>query len=179
MEKGDCFLMKGLTTTEPMTLYYITDKYEDKVKALRIYIGNDMVQALTYDSEFDDEIPVDALYLPFGTYSHVIDCMKSFLAEIKSFLRDNVIDGEYELKVGGHYYDGYIQTITSIGETRAKYTLFRLEEENISPCWKGDGNIDTLLNSCRPITDEVYNEAKRRYFAFVNELRDKLCNKLC
>lgn len=35
-EIGDCFLMKGVTIKEPMTLYHVTDINGDKLQALSI-----------------------------------------------------------------------------------------------------------------------------------------------
>ena len=46
--KGDCFLMKGATIDEPMTLYFITSINDDYIQALTIYIHDTMVQGLDY-----------------------------------------------------------------------------------------------------------------------------------
>ena len=78
MKKNDCFLMKGSNDSEPMTLYYITDMYSDKIRALSICIKDDMVQGLEYDSEYDNEIPEDAIMLPSNTYDHVKNEMNIF-----------------------------------------------------------------------------------------------------
>jgi len=174
MKKGDCFIMKGSTINDPMTLYYITDEYDDKLCALSICINNQMVQGLDYDNEYDNDIPEEAVVLSPDTYSHVKESMKVFLKETKSFIEENIEQGDFELQVGHHYYDGYIHTITEIGETRAKYNLFRLEEENISPYWTGDGNIDTLHKYCLPIPEKVYQDVKQRYYEFVINLRKML-----
>ena len=174
MKKGDCFIMKGSNINEPMTLYYITEEYDDKLRALSICIKNEMVQGLDYDNEYDNDIPEEAVILPPDTYSQVKELMKMFLKETKTFIGKRIKQGDFELQVGHHYYDGYIYTITEIGEKRAKYNLFRLEEENISPYWTGDGNIDSLTDHCVPISDEVYKEVKKRYDEFVLGLRTML-----
>ena len=166
--------MKGSTINEPMTLYYITDEYDDKICALSICVKNQMVQGLDYDNEYDNDIPEKAVILPPDTYSTVKELMKTFLKETKTFIEERIEQGDFELQVGHHYYDGYIYTITEIGETRAKYNLFRLEEENISPYWTGDGNIDSLIDYCVPISDDVYKEVRQRYDEFVLGLRTRL-----
>lgn len=63
MKKGDCFLMKGSSIDEPMTLYHIVDMKEDKLWALRICINNSMVQGLDIPYEYDNDIPSDAIML--------------------------------------------------------------------------------------------------------------------
>lgn len=171
MKRGDCFIMKGSTINEPMTLYYITDEYADKLRALRVCINHKMVQGLDYDDEYDNDIPEEAVMLPPNTYSMVRESMKKFLNETKAYIESNIEQGDFKLQVGKHYYDGYIHTITEIGETRANYNLFRLEEENISPFWTGDGNIDSLESHCVPISEIVFQEVKRRYNEFVINLR--------
>lgn len=39
METGDCFLMKGATQEEPMTIYLIDDFIGEKLYAYAIYVG--------------------------------------------------------------------------------------------------------------------------------------------
>lgn len=174
MRKNDCFLMQGASINEPMTLYYITDMKKDKIRALCICIRDEMVQGLEYDSEYDNDIPEEAIPLPAVTYQNVKAAMLSFLKEIRSFIGKNLIEGEFTIEIGRHYYDGYIRTITEIGETRLKYKLFRLEEENISPCWSGNALIDSIKNRCLPISDSTFDEVVHKYKCFVTKLRHKL-----
>ena len=61
MKKGDCFLC---SETNCRTLYYIVDVATDKLDALHIYIGQDMVQGLECPSEYDDDIPEDIVMMP-------------------------------------------------------------------------------------------------------------------
>lgn len=165
--------MKGSTDCEPMTLYYITDMYNDKIRALSICIKDEMVQGLEYASEYDNEIPQEAILLPSNTYDQVKKEMNAFLKETKSFIEKNLIKGKYTLQIGGHYYDGYIQTVTEIGEKRTKYNLFRLEPENISPAWTGDCLTEDITDRCMPISDETYCEVLKMYKEFLQKLRNK------
>lgn len=174
MTKKECFLMQGASINEPMTLYYITDIKKDKIRALSICISDEMVQGLEYDSEYDNDIPEEAIPLPTVTYQNVRTAMLSFLKEIKSFIEENLMEGDFTIEIGRHYYDGYIHTITEIGETRLKYKLFRLEEENISPCWSGDAFIDSIQNRCLPISDCTFDEVIHKYECFVAKLRHEL-----
>jgi hypothetical protein len=174
MKKNDCFLMQGSSINDPMTIYYITDMKKDKIRALSICIKDDMVQGLKCDSEYDNDIPKEAIPLPTLAYQNVRTTMLSFLKDIKSFIKENLIEGDFTIDVGCHYYDGYIHTITEIGEKRLKYKLFRLEEENISPCWSGDDLIDSFKNHCLPISDKTYDEVVQKYECFVAQLRHEL-----
>lgn len=172
MKKNDCFLMKGSNDSEPMTLYYITDMYSDKIRALSICIKDDMVQGLEYDSEYDNEIPEDAIMLPSNTYDHVKNEMNNFLREAKSFIEKNLIEGEPKLQIGGHYYDGYIHTVTEIGKKRTKYNLFRLEPVNISPIWTGNCLTEDIVKRSMQISDETYFEVLNMYKDFIKKLRN-------
>lgn len=48
MKNGDCFLMKGSSIDEPMTLYHIVDMKEDKLWAWG-HIGSHLVIALCHN----------------------------------------------------------------------------------------------------------------------------------
>ncbi|MBR1792483.1 MAG: hypothetical protein IJ764_02440 [Bacteroidales bacterium] len=130
---GDCFLMKGLTINEPMTLYYITDINGDKIQALSIYVHDKMVQGLDVANEYDDEIPTDAILLPEGTYDRVKESMNKFVEETTSYLQAHCNRKGFKVRIGGHYWDRHIETITEINGNKTKYDLFRFETENISP----------------------------------------------
>lgn len=174
MKKNDCFLMKGSNENEPMTLYYITDMYDDKIRARSICIKDEMVQGLENDDEYDYEIPEDAIMLPSNTYDEIKHGMNTFLKEAKSFIEKNLIEGKPRLQIGGHYYDGYIHTITEIGEKRTKYNLFRLEPENISPIWTGECLVETLVRRSMSISDETYNQVLNMYKNFLFKLRSEI-----
>lgn len=173
MKINDCILMKGSTENEPMTLYYITDMYDDKIRALSICICDEMVQGLEYASEYDNEIPKDAILLPTDSYSQVKEEMNTFLKEVKSFIKNNLISGPYELQVGGHYYGRFINTITEIGKERTKYNVFRLDPENISPIWTGSERTESFKDKCVPISDETYNKVLSMYKSLLVRLRNK------
>ncbi len=163
--------MQGTTFEEPMTLYYITDMSKDKIHALSICINDKMVQGLDDDSEYDNNIPEEAVPRPSRTYEAVKSSMKSFVKEIKAYINDHVIESDFQIEIGGHYYDGYIHTITEIGEERVKYQLFRLEDENISPFWSGDAPADSIKDTCLPISEQTYKEVFQRYQNYVSNLR--------
>lgn len=174
LKKGDCILMKGTTINEPMTLYHITDITDAKIHGLRIYIHDNMVQGLDFDSEYDYDIPKKAILLPEGTYQRVKESMKRFVMETETFLRTNCNNGSFKVKVGGHYLERYLETITDIEGNRTKYRLFRIESENISPCWSGEGFVDTLEEYGIEVSDEVFNDLVRRYRKYVKDLKESI-----
>lgn len=174
MKKNDCFLMQGSSINQPMTLYYITNISKDKIHTLSIYIHDNMVQGLEYESEYDNNIPPNAIPLPSETYQNVKNAMISFLKEIKNFIEGNLLKGNFQIEIGKHYYDGYIHTITEIGERRIKSKLFRLENENISPDWSEDAFIESISNNCLPISDQTFGEVVHKYKDFVSKLRNEL-----
>ena len=101
--------------------------------------------------------------------------MKEFLKETADFLKGRVVMDASPVKIGEHYYDGYIETVTKIEEGRAYYDLFRLEPENISPCWTGNRSIEDYVEGhIGRISDETYNEVFRRYTEYIAKLRDRL-----
>ena len=166
--------MKGLTINEPMTLYHVTGICKDKIQALRIYIHDSMVQGLDYASEYDYNIPESAILLPEGTYDRVKESMKKFVEETKCYLRTHCIYKGFQVRVGGHYWERYIETITEIDGNKIKYDLFRFETENISPCWSGNGFVDSLESYGAEVTDEAFNEVKHRYRQYVKNLKESL-----
>ena len=167
--------MKGSSIDEPMTLYHIIDMTEDKLWALSVCISNSMVQGLDIPNEYDNHIPSDAVMLAPESYNDIKLSMKDFLREIAEFLRGRLITSEMPIKIGCHYYDGYIKTITKIEEGRVYYSLFRLEPENISPNWTGNSSIENFEQShTGRISEETYNEVLRRYKEYVAELKYRL-----
>ena len=175
MKKGDCYLMKGSSIDEPMTLYRIVDIKEDKLWALSVCIKNSMVQGLDIPNEYDNDIPSDAVMLTPETYDDIKQSMKDFLRETADFLKGRVIKDEGPVMIGDRYYDGYIETVTKIEDGRAYYDLFRLEPENISPCWTGNRSIEDYVEGLiGRISEETYNEVLRRYKDYIAELRGRL-----
>ena len=94
------------------------------------------------------------------------------MREAKSFIEKNLIEGEPKLQIGGHYYDGYIHTVTEIGKKRTKYNLFRLEPENISPIWTGNCLTEDIVKRSMQISDETYFEVLNMYKDFIKKLRN-------
>ena len=174
LKVGDCFLIKGLTINEPMTLYYVRDINDDKILARSIYIHNTMVQGLNYAKEYDNVIPTDAILLPEGTYDRVKESMKSFVEETRNYLRAHCNCNGFKVRVGGHYWERHIETITEIDGNKTKSNVFRLETENISPSWTGEGFVDSLESDGVEVTDEVLKEVKRRYNQYVKNLKESL-----
>lgn len=171
---GDCFLLKGLTINEPMTLYYVRDINDDKIQARCIYIHDTMVQGLDHTQEYNNDIPTDAILLPEGTYDRIKESMKSFVEETRNYLRANCICNGFKVRVGGHYWERHIETITEIDGNKTKSDVFRLEAENISPSWSGEGFVDSLESDGAEVSDEVFNEIKSRYSQYVKNLKESL-----
>lgn len=174
LKKGDCILMKGTTINEPITLYYVTDMTDAKIHCLRVYIHDNMVQGMDFASEYDYDIPKEAILLPEGTYQRVKESMKRFVMETETFLRTNCNNGCFKVKVGGHYLERYLETITDIEGNRTKYRLFRIESENISPCWSGEGFVDNLEEYGIEVSDEVFNDLVQRYRKYVKDLKESI-----
>lgn len=174
LKTGDCLLIKGLTVNEPMTLYYVRDVNDDKILARSIYIHDTMVQGLEYAREYDNDIPIDAFLLPEGTYDRVKESMKSFVEETRNYLCANCICNGFKVRVGGHYWERHIETITEIDGNKTKSNVFRLEAENISPCWTGEGFVDGLERNGVEVPEEAFNEVKRRYSQYVKNLKESL-----
>ncbi|MBR6285438.1 MAG: hypothetical protein IKR18_00380 [Bacteroidaceae bacterium] len=174
LKAGDCVLMKGLTNDEPMTLYYVTDVKGDKMYALRIYVHDSMVQGLEYVGEYDNKISDKAIFLSNGTYGRVKESMRLFLEETRNYLRTHCNRNNFKVMVGGNYWYRGIETIKEIDGNKTKYDLFRFEMENISPCWSGEGFVDDIESQGAEVTDEVFEEVKRRYRQYVSNLRESL-----
>ena len=174
LKTGDCFLLKGLTINEPMTLYYVRDINDDKILARSIYIHDTMVQGLDHTQEYNNDIPTDAILLPEGTYNRIKESMKSFVEETRNYLRAHCNCNAFKVRVGGHYCERHIETITEINGNKTKSNVFRLETENISPCWSGEGFVDSLERDGVEVSDEVFNEIKRRYSQYVKNLKESL-----
>lgn len=169
--------MKGATVNDPMTLYHIKEIHDAKIQALSIYVHDTMVQGLEYASEYDNDIPAKAILLPKGTYGRVKESMKIFVEETRLYLQARCNCDSFKARVGGHYWERHIETITSIDGNKTKYDLFRLEEENISPCWTGEGTVDTLEKYGAEVTDDAFNEVKRRYNQYVRNLKESLVRR--
>lgn len=176
-KKNDCFLMKGSNITGPMTLYYVKYVNGDKIRALSVYVGKKMIQGLEHGFEYDNDVPDDAIFMSPKVYDQMKDEMVSFIEKINNFIQKNLIKGDINLMIGGHYYHGYIYTIKEIGEKRVKCDLFRLEEENISPYWSAENFIEDMKHYY-PISEQTYQEVLRMYNDFVIELRNKLLSNI-
>ncbi len=174
LKTGDCFLLKGLTINEPMTLYYVTDIHNDKIQARSIYIHDKMVQGLDHAQEYNNDIPTDAILLSAGTYDRIKESMKSFVEETRNYLRAHCNCNGFKVRVGGHYWERHIETITEIDGNKTKFDLFRLETENISPSWTGEGFVDGLERDGVEVSDEVFNEVICRYNQYVKNLKESL-----
>ena len=174
LKTGDCLLIKGLTVNEPMTLYYVSDIHNDKIQARCIYIHDTMVQGLDHTQEYNNDIPTDAILLPEGTHDRVKESMKLFVEETRNYLRAHCNCNAFKVRVGGHYWERHIETITEIDGNKTKSDVFRLETENISPSWTGEGFVDSLESDGVEVPEEVFNEVKRRYSQYVKNLKESL-----
>lgn len=180
MKPGDCFLMKGATKEKPMTIYLIDDFKGEKLYAYALYVGDNMIQGLDYPMQYDNNIPPDAVILPKDTYSKAKELMKAFVKEAHCYIRENIIGGDVVIEMGKRYYDYRvaINVVKKIKEGRVYYETFRIDEENISPYWKGEANIDVLIDSWRPIPEYVYQEILSRYKRLLRNLREYMFNPL-
>lgn len=129
-----------------------------------------MVQGLDFDSEYDidfDEtnVPDDIIYMPSSMYSTIKQIMLDCVEDMNHILYSEAItDEEYELKANSKYTDGvFVYTLKYLADDRWYYDLFRIEEENISPRWRGNGIADSLHDRLRPITENTYQKVLERF----------------
>ena len=177
-DNKDCFLVKGSSINEPMSLYLVTNKQDGVISARHILIKDEQIQALECDSYYECDIPKDAVFLPSEIYYKAKDQMTAYLKDIRKHLKNKLIKGDFEIQIGGHYYDGeFINTITSIENEKVRYNLFRLERENISPCWTGETSIDIVKERMFPISNQTYAEVFQKYECLVANLRNEVYNK--
>lgn len=176
METGDCFLMKGATQEEPMTIYLIDDFIGEKLYAYAIYVGEKMIQGMDFPGGYDNHIPSDAVILPKGTYRKVKEQMKTFAREAHRYIRENIIIDNAAIGRGKYYYDNRasIDIVKKIEGGRVCYDTFRIDDENISPCWRGEANMDVLIDGWCPVPEFVYQEILSRYKRFLNNLQGYL-----
>ena len=176
MKKDDCFLMMGSKISEPMTIYQITDVFEEAIWARNISVKQEMVFGFPVSNEYHDGIPEDAIPLPSNSWEWCKEQMISFVEEINIFLRGKIKKKTCNITLGKHYVErpGCVCTVTEIGEERIKYDLFRYDEDFISPYWSGDASLDSTDN-WYTITNETYDELLRKYEEFLSRIRNKLC----
>lgn len=176
MKKNDCFLVKGETMDEPMTVYHIIDIQQDKLWAQTLLVKSEMVHGWPTPNEYDNNIPEDAILLPPDAWEWGKEEMISFIEETSDYLRKVAIREKPQIKVGGHYVGGrgFIHTVTEIREKRIKYRVFRLDEDDISPCWQGEDDFDTT-ERWYAISEETYKEVLHRYDDFLSRLRKRFC----
>lgn len=176
MKPGDCFLMKGDAQEKSMTLYRIDNFSGEKLYAYALYVSEDTIQGMDFPFRYDNHIPSDAIILPKDTYRKVKEQMKTFVREAHRYIRENIIIDNATIELGKHYYDARtsIDIVKKIEGGRVYYETFRIEHENISPCWKGDANVDGLADDWYPIPEYVYKEILVRYKRFYEELREYL-----
>ena len=175
-KKNDCFLMRGKDINDPMTIYQITDIDENHVWAKSICIKTEMIHGFPIADQYDNSIPDDAIPLPSNSWRWARKQMSSFVKETSAYLDDNIIEEKVDIVIGGHYMyrSSDIATIKEIGEERIKFKVFKIDEDFISPCWKGDcGKNHT--ERWYAISDETYNEVVRRYDGLLSRLRVKFC----
>ena len=157
-----------------MTLYQIDCVRGDKIDAFSILIKKSQIMGWNFPKEYDNDIPEEAIELPRDTYSIVKQQMEDFVKQSYKLFRENLIEGDFEIEIGKRYVGRGIHTITKIENQRAYYDLFKIDSENISPCWSGDMNAENIKESLKPITEELYQELLCRYKSLVAKLQDYL-----
>lgn len=174
MTTGDCFIMMGSNKEEPMTLYLIDCVRGDKIDAFSISINKAKIMGWDFPYEYDNDIPEEAVELPRDTYSNVKQRMEDFVTQAYKLIRESLIEGDFEIEIGKHYIYRGIRTITKLEDQRAYYDIFRIDVENISPCWSGNCAIDVMKEDVKPIKEEAYQELLCRYKSFVAQLQNYL-----
>ncbi|MBO4588403.1 MAG: hypothetical protein J5711_05825 [Bacteroidales bacterium] len=176
MKKNDCFLIKGVNMEDPMIVYHIVDIQGDKLWAKNLYVGNEMVQGWPTSSEYDNDIPDDAIPLPPDSWEWGKAEMIAFVKDTFAYLRQMAIREKPQIKIGGHYVGGHggIHTVTGIDEDKIRYGEFRLDEDDISPCWKGELRPEDA-DRWYAISDETNYEVICRYDEFLSRLRKRFC----
>ena len=174
MTTGDCFIMIGSSQDKPMTMYKIDSVRDDKIDAFSILIKNEQIMGWDFPDVYDNDIPEKAILLPPDTYAAVKQQMEDFYVQSRKLIQENLVDGDFEVEIGRRYCYRSIRTVTKIEENRVYYDLFRIDPENISPCWTGNERADGIQDRWRPIKDGLYEELLRRYRIFVAQLQERL-----
>lgn len=174
MTTGDCFILTGSNQEEPMTIYKIEGVRGDKIDALSILIKKGQIMGWNFPDEYDNDIPEEAIRLPCDTYAKIKQEMEDFYIKSSKFIQENLVKGDFEIEIGRHYYGRSINTVTKIEKDRVYYKVFRIDPENISPCWTGSERMEGIRESWLPVTDEIYEELLRRYKMFVSQLQEHL-----
>ena len=176
MKTGDCFILKGSTKDEPMTIYLIDQVRGESLDVYSIGISENMIHGCNYPDEYDNDgnIPSDAVFISKEVYYKVKDLMKFFVNESHNYIQENVITGDFVIEPKRYYYGRFIENVRKIEDNKVYYDTFRIEPENISPCWRGEANMDVLIDHWRPIPEYIYQEILRRYRKFIMELREYL-----
>lgn len=161
MVKGDCFLCPG---EKCRTLYYLTDVYGNKCKAMSIFINQNTVQAMEWENEYNLDLPNDIVMLPSTMYDTIKQLMLDCIDDMHKVLWDEALDIDFELEVGALYTDGaYIYRMMEIKEGKWHYKLFRIERENISYNWSGSSPLDSAKRGLRLITDDTLAKVQKRF----------------
>ncbi len=174
MTTGDCFIMIGSNKEEPMTLYQIDCVRGDKMDAFSTLVKKAQIMGWDFPDEYDNDIPEEAIELPRDTYSKVKQKMQDFATQSQKFIHENLIDGDFEVEIGKHYAYGGIYTLTKLEGQRAHFDFFRVNFENISPCWTSEMSADYIKERMKPVSEELYQEMLSRYKSFVAQLQDYL-----
>ena len=74
MTTGDCFILIGPSKEEPMTIYKIAGVRADKIDALSILIRKGQIMGFDFPSEYENDIPEEAIQLPRDTYAKIYSC---------------------------------------------------------------------------------------------------------
>ena len=176
MQKNDCFLMRGSAIDEPMTVYCVEDVCAEKIWAKSLLVENEMVQGWPIPNEYDNNIPENAILLPADSWQWGKNEMLTFIKDTFDLLRKKAIRVKPEIRIGSHYVGGHggVHTVTEIGEERIKFIEFRLDEDDISPCWKGEVRPDDT-DDWYAISEETYTEVIQGYNDLLTKLRKKFC----
>lgn len=161
---------------EPMTVYSIDDVRGDKIWAKSLLVKNEMVHGWPVPEEYDNNIPKDAIQLPSDSWDWGKKEMLSFIKKTFDYLCKMAIKEKSQIKIGGHYVGGHggIHTVTEIADEKVKFREFRLDEDDISPCWTGEVNSDDT-DRWYAISEETYEEVYHRYDEFLTRLRERFC----
>ncbi len=158
-----------------MTLYQIGSVRGEKIEAFSILIKKSQIMAWDFPYEYDNNIPEKAFPLPRDTRIKVKQQLADFSAKALELISKNTEDGDINIEVGKRYYSGRsINSVTKTENGRVYYNAFRIDPENISPCWAGDERIEWAKEDWLPITEELYETLLSRYKTLVATLQKQL-----
>lgn len=176
MKKGDCFIMKGSVKEDPIYIYLIEEINDKQLYAFRIIINDKWIMAWDFPNSYKNDLSSATVTVPNDVYYKVKELIKQFAIAANEYTWENLLEGDVVIEPGKLFSYRFINTFTKIDGSRAYFDIFRTDFEVISPCCRGEADIEVLKDRLRPLPEYVYDEIMSRYKKFLQELREYVFN---